>query len=120
MTSKIKLKLGSIEVEYEGSEEFLKQELPTLLRGIIDLYRESGDSETKVSSSAKQAASKGEQSGSAHLDLSVGTIASRLGVSTGPDLVVAACASLTFVKKQESFDRKAILNEMKHATAFYK
>jgi hypothetical protein len=34
MTSKIRIKLGAIEVEYEGSEQFLKEELPQLLTAV--------------------------------------------------------------------------------------
>ncbi len=34
MTSKIRIKLGPIEVEYEGSESFLKEELPYLLAAV--------------------------------------------------------------------------------------
>jgi len=40
-TSKIKIKLGAIEVEYEGSESFLKEELPQLLSAVSDLYAKS-------------------------------------------------------------------------------
>jgi hypothetical protein len=42
MTSKIKIKMGAIEIDYEGSEEFLKEELPSLLKTVSDLYKSSG------------------------------------------------------------------------------
>lgn len=42
MTSKIRIKMGPIEVEYEGSENFLKEELPELLGTVSNLYKESG------------------------------------------------------------------------------
>jgi hypothetical protein len=38
MDCKIKIKLGEIEVEYEGSEAFLKLELPDLIRMGANLY----------------------------------------------------------------------------------
>ena len=41
MNSKIRIKLGPIEVEYEGSEAFLKEELPQLLTAVSDLYSKS-------------------------------------------------------------------------------
>ena len=41
MTSKIRIKLGAIEVEYEGSEQFLKEELPQLLTAVSELYAKS-------------------------------------------------------------------------------
>ena len=42
MTSKIRIKLGPIEVEYEGTESFLKEELPQLLEAVANLYKQSG------------------------------------------------------------------------------
>ncbi len=33
---KIRIKLGQVEVEYEGSESFLKQELPDLIKTITN------------------------------------------------------------------------------------
>ena len=38
MDCKIKIKVGEIEVEFEGSEAFLKRELPDLIRMGSDLY----------------------------------------------------------------------------------
>lgn len=43
-TSKIRIKLGAIEVEYEGSESFLKEELLALLSAVSDLYQRSNPS----------------------------------------------------------------------------
>ena len=41
MTSKIRIKMGFIEVEFEGSEQFLKEELPDLLTGVSQLHSKS-------------------------------------------------------------------------------
>jgi len=38
MDCKIRIKLGEIEVEFEGSEAFLKRELPDLVRMGSELY----------------------------------------------------------------------------------
>jgi hypothetical protein len=38
MNSKFKIKLGQIELEYEGSEEFLTKELPELLAAVSKLF----------------------------------------------------------------------------------
>ena len=38
MTSRIRIKMGTIEVDYEGSEEFLKNDLLGLLESIVTIY----------------------------------------------------------------------------------
>lgn len=45
MTSKIRIKLGPVEVEYEGNEAFLKDELPDLLSAVARLHKESGQAD---------------------------------------------------------------------------
>ena len=37
--------MGAIEIEFEGSELFLKEELPELLEAVSRLYSEAGDLE---------------------------------------------------------------------------
>ena len=39
--SKIRFKLGVLEVESEGSTAFLRTELPEVLKAILDLYKTS-------------------------------------------------------------------------------
>jgi hypothetical protein len=109
MSSKMRIKVGQIEVDYEGTEEFLKKDLPALLLSVSKLF--SGEAGKPNLATAE-----------VHLDqhLSAKTIASKLGVKSGSELVMAACAHLSLVKKQATFGRKAILDEMKGATGFYK
>ena len=38
MESKIRVKMGEVEVEYEGAQEFLKTELPSILDAVFKLY----------------------------------------------------------------------------------
>ena len=52
--------------------------------------------------------------------MTTNTIASKLSVKTGNDLVIAACAHLTFVKGADTFTRSNILAEMKLASNYYK
>lgn len=82
MSSKIRIKIGEIEVEYEGTEEFLKKELPELLKTVSELYRplNAGGGSTFVPPS--------------NLQLSTANIAAKLDAKTGPDVVIAACAHL--------------------------
>lgn len=121
-TSKIKIKLGAIEVEYEGSESFLKEELPALLSAVSDLYQRSQSTLPPGASSASGAApaSVGENPDRPRLQATTGSIAARLQVKSGSELIMAAAARLSFVEGMSSFSRQRITEEMKTATAYFK
>ena len=53
MESKIKIKLGPIEVEYEGSESFLKQELPALIKTVTELFKAILEMRKEITKSIK-------------------------------------------------------------------
>lgn len=110
MSSKIRIKVGDIEVEYEGAEDFLKKELPELLKTVTSLHSIANSPGT----SGTGFTPKGD------VKLTTANIAAKLSCSSGPDLVIAACAHLHFVQKSETYDRKTILKEMKKATSYYK
>lgn len=117
MTSKIKIKMGAIEVEYEGSEQFLKEELPELLTAVSNLYKASAPL-IEANHSAT-----GSDSGSGKSTKVVGTtstLAAALGGGSGPDLAMSAASRLTFALGKDKFSRKEILEEMKSASAYYK
>jgi len=117
MTSKIRIKLGAIEVEYEGSEQFLKDELPQLLTAVSELYAKSAAlKETPVGTVANAA----QPGGAAALQGTTGTIAAKLAVKQGPDLILAAAARMTFVLGKATFSRQEIADEIKTASAYYK
>lgn len=124
-TSKIKIKLGAIEVEYEGSETFLKEELPQLLSAVSDLYAKSRPT-LEVPSSSQNTFANAATISSANagniskLEATTGSIAAKLGCKSGPELVMAAAARLTFVLKTATFARQKIIDEMKTASAYYK
>lgn len=110
MESKIRIKLGPIEVEYEGSETFLKQELPDLIKTVTELYKSTGVA--MINLDDKNILGK--------LQLSTTSIAAKLSCSSGPELILAAAAHLTLVQKLEVFSRKQLLDEMKTASGYYK
>ena len=122
-TSKIKIKLGAIEVEYEGSEAFLKEELPSLLTAVADLYQKSGTAaqpETTVSATRSAQNDLSDPASGSQIQMTTGAIASRLQVKSGPELVIAAAARLGIVDGQASFSRQRIIDQMKSATAYYR
>ena len=116
MNSRIRLRMGDIEVEYEGSEDFIKSELLTLVSQVATLYRESDIGARPMGLAPAAEETLPPASG---VSLSTSTIASRLTSETGPDLTIAAAAHLTLVKGLSSFTRQQLLGEMRSATAYY-
>lgn len=117
MTSKIRIKLGEIEIEYEGDESFLTKELPQLLAVVSELHVKSGA--TDSSGSGSKSGSNG--AGDADVpELTTGSIAAKLSAKSGTDLILAASAHLTFVAKKQKFSRQDITKEMKSASAYFK
>lgn len=112
---KIRLRLGDVEVDYEGSEEFLKENVPALL---AELAKVTHRVSVQVSGAAGSSTTA-RPAGDAPFDFSTNTIASVTGAKTGPDLAMAAAAHLTLAKGQDKFTRKELLSEMQGATTFY-
>lgn len=117
MTSKIRIKMGAIEIEYEGSEQFLKDELPELLSAVSNLYKASAPLMEANNSATGLDAGSGK---STEVVGTTGTLAAALGGGSGPDLAMTAAARLTFVLGKDKFARKEILDEMKSASSYCK
>lgn len=113
MESKIRVKLGAIEVEYEGSEAFLKQEFLGLLSKLSEFYRTN-----KIS--ANEHAGRADSGLGERINLSTASVAAKLGCADGPDLLVAAGAHLTLSQHVEAFTRQQLLDQIKAAKAYYK
>lgn len=116
MSAKLKVKLGHIEIECEGSEEFVKAELPALVKSFSELAKT-----VPIPAAAPAATGNGNGGGQGKkIALSVGAIAQKLNVASGPDLVVAASVYLTLVEGKDTFDRKELLAKMKDASNHFK
>jgi primosomal protein N' len=115
MVSKLRIRIGEVEVEYEGSEDFLKKDLPQLLRTAMELNggneRPSGEAKPKKATSGQNVSVPSRTTGS---------IASKIEAKSGSELLKAAAAHLTFVVKKETFSRKELLAEMQSAKSYYK
>lgn len=112
MSSKLKLRIGEVEIEYEGAEEFLKQELPALLKTAMELHRAAGPTKAGNNDTKKPKA-----------DLPILTttsIAAKLNASEGADLLLAAAARLRIIANKETFSRQELLTEMQSASGYYK
>ena len=120
MTSKIRIRMGQVEVEFEGSEEFLRNDLLNLLTTACDLYNnQSIIDEVASENEDRDLNTSPHRSYNSSLKWSTATIAAKLGVKNGKHLVIAACTHLHFESNQESFTRAQILDEMKKATGYY-
>ena len=112
--SKIRLKVGSVEVEFEGSEDYMKDQLPGLIELLCSNASNEGDAvsvEDELPPSPDASTSK--------IQMTTNTIASKVGVKSGSDLIIAACAHLCLVKGHDTFTRKNMLAEMQTASNFY-
>jgi len=103
--------MGSIEIEYEGPNDFVDQKLPALLKTLSEIRK-------SASAESDEEDSKGGPSAPAHGAHSVTTIARKLGASSGRDLMIAAALKLSL--KEGTFSRKTLLGEMKTASTYYK
>jgi hypothetical protein len=115
---KIKIKMGAVEIEYEGSSDFLKQEMFDLVEAVSKLHNSSvnfgSDDLTLADGSKNNTAniSGGKIEGSCN------EIAKKLGANGGPDLIFAAAAKLYFVDEKERFSADQIRAEMNSASNY--
>ena len=115
MTIKARIKTATLEVEYEGAVEFFKNEFLEIIGTLKDQTgtgQPSHSSATRVIDSGAPA-----PSGSSGTTRS---LAARLGVKTGPDLLMAAAGRLHLVEDRASFKRQDLLEEIKTASGYYK
>ena len=116
MEAKIKIKTNHFEVEFEGREEFLKEDLLNIMESILEKYSSTGvRDEIKPATNSQLIDNPNVEVG-----LTTSTIASKLKVNSGPELILAAMTHFHFVQKKNTASRKEIFEEMKSATAFYK
>jgi hypothetical protein len=118
LSSKLRIRIGEVEIDYEGTEEFLKQELPQLLKTAMELHKAAGSTPAGDPAEKRKPGTGG--GGHTVPSLTTGSIAAKLGADSGGDLLLAAAARLVLVEKTEPFSRSALLKEMKSATAYYK
>lgn len=114
MSSRVRLKIGPVEVEYEGDEVPSKEELLELAAAAAHIYTDGGLGRKRRTSKGMAIAGEGLR-----VLGSTASIAERLNCVSGPELVVAAAARLTLVDGEEWFEPTQLLDEMKKATDYY-
>jgi hypothetical protein len=115
MSTKMRAKVGAIEIEFDGEPDFLRDEVPKLLKALSALAKEAPAKEVK-----EAGASSGEAPFSGGVQLTTNSIAAKLGVKSGSDLAIAAALELTRMKKKDRFSRQELLDSMKTANSYYR
>ncbi len=118
MTTKLRIKIGPVEVEYEGTDEFLKKELPDLLKAVVELHSKTSHNENDEEPAADKP--KGAARPSAPKTLSTSTVAASISAKSGSDSALAAAATLIVGEGHESVSRAQLLTAMQSAKAYYK
>lgn len=115
---KIHIKVGSVEVSYEGSEDYIKSELLGTVEKVKNLFNIEELPPTVLQQPPVQPPKPADSS--SKINYAIPTIAARLGVTNGSDLIMASAAYLTFVQGGKEFTRKQLIETMKDATGYYK
>jgi hypothetical protein len=112
----IKITMGSMSLEYEGDENFFRDEVGKFLERFAAQAAKSPSPAPAGTTTPdpERAALKGVASHSTN------TVAKLLNAQTGPDLVMAAAAKAIIVDGSETVTRSMITSEMKKATSYYK
>jgi uridylate kinase len=114
--AKIRLKVGSMELEYEGDPSFLTGGIETLLTTMGELSTRV-PVEPTTPPAPLTVNVEGHPTGSPNF--STNTIAAHLDAKTGPELIICAMANIELVQQKSSSTRAEILAEMKNATTYF-
>ena len=122
MSSKVRIKAGPVEFEYEGDTELSVSDIKDLFSHIETLFKVPVLSEPEQHTPASEppAASGSVLPSNPPKMLHISSIATKLMAKTGPELAVAAAAALQIFEKKNSFTRVELHETMKKATMHYK
>ena len=121
MAIKMRIKVGSVEIEYEGSEDFFKEEFPSIVKNFsqLSMPRVAVERDTTSTNEDLPDTDAVPMNNAPVFNMTTNNIAARLGVRSAADMVIAACAHLAFVRNKNDFTSLDILEEMKTAHAYY-
>jgi hypothetical protein len=111
MSQRVRIKIGAIELEYESDKPIEKADVLEMLNAVSELAPK-----TRTNAGPKE-----EEEGAGDLaSMTTSDFAQKLSATTGPGLVIAAAASLTFADGKAKFTRKELTDSMKSATHYWK
>ena len=117
--TRIRFKINELEIECEGQEIFLINELPNICATLTNHFKDF-DFRSPYNSDLPKRENVSLSEINSVIDRSVSSIASTMKAKTGPELIMAAAAYLTFAKRKETFSRQEVHEEMKTAKSHYK
>ncbi|MCO5733775.1 hypothetical protein [Rhizobium sp. SSA_523] len=120
MAGKVKIKAGPVEFEYEGETEFGVEDIKELFSHIETLFKVPALREVPEAHAVEDARDTvPSEKASPAQTLHISTIAARLDVKSGPDLIIAGAAALQIFEGKDRFTRQELLDVMKQATKHY-
>lgn len=117
--ARIRVQMGTVEVEYEGPTSFLTAELVAFVQQVARIHGEHGGG-ALTKPGGGEPIDRNQSANTPRVDLSITAIASRLRSKTGPDLLIAAAAFLTLCEGRDSFSRDDLRKTMKEAHGYFK
>lgn len=110
--ARIRIKASSLEIEYEGEQDFIENRLLDLAEALSSLNPPTQNPGSDYrQQSLPELASR---------ELSTNTLAQLISSKTGSDLALSAIAKINLIKRNATATRSDILDEMKEATTYYK
>jgi hypothetical protein len=120
-TTRLRVKLGAAEIEYEGGADFLKSEVMPQICKMIEMVESRADLQRPAPAlQIEQHLDTPQTLGNPPPALTTSTIAAKLKASSATDLAIAALAHLIIYEGKLSVSRQEILDEMKSAPLFFK
>jgi len=122
MSAKVRIKAGPVEFEYEGETELAVSDIKDLFSHIETLFKvpvlaEGGESHVAAAPAASIGDNEVVNGGGPKLH--VNSVAQKLKAKTGPEVAVAAAATLQIYEGKQTFSRAELLDMMKKATMHY-
>jgi hypothetical protein len=121
--TKLRVKLGAAEIEYEGGTEFLKLEVMPTIGKMLQLVETEADlrkPQLQLPSDVKRTDIAVPQSFSGIEALSTNTLAVMFSAESATDLAIVAAARLIMFGDSAAVNRQQILDEMRTAPAYFK
>ena len=121
LQSSVRLKMGQMEVEFQGSEAFIREELKDLVSTLADVHKNAALATRLIEESTVPGQLKDLNRPTGDVsDHTVTSLANKFNCKTESDLVKAAATYLTFVKKTMPFSREELLQAMREGGAYFK
>ncbi|MBK1867305.1 hypothetical protein [Taklimakanibacter albus] len=110
------LKIGHIEMEFEGAKDVFEAKIEPIVRELVEF----GMVNLSVEFPGNQLDVNGDKPKTPAQAMTVKSVAAKLGVKDGSSLVSASVASLVVLRMKQTVTRQEIHDEMKQAIGYYK